>query len=172
MNLRNQNIIRILFIFLFTFVLSSCSKYDDPAISFRSKKARVEGQYHIKNLSTTPDTSKPEYFNELDIEFIKEGGGEMKVTLSDTILKSNFQWEFNDEKTKLRIRRYYMHPDHYQYIDSIYNICFNSYPYSFKNNLWAPWGNMMEINELSNDKMEFDYVNDSLNLQVNIQLSE
>src|SRR6056297_837577 len=146
--------------------LSACSKYEDPAISLRGKNARVDGQYVISEVTLSPDQDVPSYFDQADVVFMEEGGGEMSLTLTDTVINSNFQWEFDDSKEKLRVRRYFLHKDTslFKAVDSIYRFCFNQYPHEqnypalnyFVNSVheeWGPWGGMMEIRELSNDQI-------------------
>ncbi|MFO7790017.1 MAG: hypothetical protein R6V32_05540 [Bacteroidales bacterium] len=181
--LNKPGVIIILSTLFIGLLLPSCSQYDDPAMSLRSKTARVDGQYVLTDIETDPNQHVPDYLFSADITFMQEGGGEMMIPLQDTVLQSNFQWEFNDEKSKLRIRRYHMHNDttYFKYVDSIYDLCFCQYQEQYASFLhfvggnydkWSVWGGMMEIIELSNDQMRFEYTNDSTDVSANITLKE
>ncbi|MGM0626279.1 MAG: hypothetical protein ACQES0_10385 [Bacteroidota bacterium] len=183
--LNKPGVIIILSTLFIGLLLSACSKYDDPAISLRSKNARVDGQYVINELVLNPTQDVPSYFDQTDVVFMEEGGGEMSITLEDTVINSNFQWEFDDSKEKLRVRRYFLHKDTslFKAVDSIYRFCFNQYSHEhnypalnyYVNSVhekWGRWGGMMEIIELSNNQMRFEFVNDSTNLTSEITLTE
>jgi hypothetical protein len=173
-----------LFCFLLIgFMLPSCSQYDDPAMSLRSKTARVDGQYVLTSIEAEPSVNVPEYLYSTDFVFMQEGGGEMMIPLQDTVLQSNFQWEFNDDKSKLRIRRFHMTRDttYFKFVDSVYDFCFCQYQEDYTSFLhfvngnyekWGYWGGMMDIQELSNDQMRFEFVNDSTGRKTKLTLKE
>jgi len=159
-------------------ILPSCSQYDDPAMSLRTKTARVDGQYVLTEIETEPSVNIPDYLYSTDFVFMEEGGGEMMIPLQDTVLQSNFQWEFNDDKSKMRIRRFYMIEDQtlVKYVDSLYDLCFYEYqdidfPTGNLEN-WGYWGGMMDIIELSNQQMRVEFVNDTTGLKTKITLKE
>jgi hypothetical protein len=134
----NINTFLILFLGLFlTFPFQSCKKgEDDPFISFRSRKARVEGEWTIKELILN-GTNEP-----LDgvtkLEFKKDGTG--KITNIDNSGSNTYatRWDFlggnGDYKKKERL-----------------------FMYDEK----SPDGQVYEIVELRNKKMTWRLVDES-----------
>lgn len=180
-----RQISTILFVVIvFVGGLSSCSKYEDgPSLSLRSKYARMEGVYQLSSVEALPDSLVPSFIHDVQFTIESGGGGDVLFALPDTTVNSNFQWEFNDEMTQFRVRRYYMHKDTVMYssLDSLYQMCFYNIQPEYSNfqqamygnyNTWGEWGEFMTISELSNDALSFDFKNDTLSLDVSVQLSE
>lgn len=79
-------------------ILSSCGKYDEgPAISLRSKKARLENTWNpVKVLINGTDQTEPNTTN-YQLQFDKEGGFNF---ITQTITYDG-SWAFNDTKEQL-----------------------------------------------------------------------
>ena len=85
----------------FLFGTQSCNKYEEgPAISLRTKKARVVNEWTLKEYYE--NGKKQDIDDPLDLIFEKDqtgyfvsydDGGDQDVT--------NFNWEFNSDKTKI-----------------------------------------------------------------------
>jgi len=171
-------------LFSLALFLPSCAKYDDgPLLSFRLKTARMEGLYRIHQIENNTIQNIPNFIQEAEIEIQKTGGGTLSFIVEDTIVNSNFQWEFNDEMTDFRIRRYYMHRDTVMYLslDTLYHACFNmelpvydNFQQAMYTNTgkWGAWGQFMEIQELANDQLKYTFVNDSVPMTGEIILKE
>ncbi len=165
-------------------LLPSCAKYDDgPLLSLRSKNARMEGLYRIDQIQNDTIQNMPDFIQDAEIEIQKAGGGTLNFVVEDTIVNSNFQWEFNDEMTDFRIRRYYLHRDTVMYLslDTLYHACFNmelpvydNFQQAMYTNFgkWGVWGQFMEINELSDDQLKYTIANDSVPMTGEIILKE
>jgi hypothetical protein len=165
-------------------LMPSCAKYDDgPLLSLRSKNARMEGLYRIDHIENDTIQNTPNFILNAEIEIQKTGGGTLSFVLKDTIVNSNFQWEFNDKMTDFRIRRYYLHRDTVMYLslDTLYYACFNMELPVYDNfqqamytntDKWGEWGQFMEIQELSDDQLKYTFVNDSVPMTGEIILKE
>lgn len=81
---------------------TSCKYEEGPALSLRTKKARIAGEWNIEkyvdaNGNETPETDSPV------ITFEKDGKGEVSYTFLGTTTTIPFEWEFTDSKKKLKI---------------------------------------------------------------------
>jgi len=91
----------------FMFVGTGCKKYEEgPTISFRSKKARVVNDWHVKK---EYKNGKDVTDDNLDLYYLFEDDNTGKIThiihsgLGDITSNNNFKWDFNSDKTKLII---------------------------------------------------------------------
>lgn len=115
----------------------SCKKgEDDPFISFRSRKARVVGEWTVKEIL---DNGKPSPLDgEIKIEFKKDGTGKITNTENNITTSSSMRWDFlggnGDFKKKERL-----------------------FIYDEK----SPDGEVYEIVELRNKKMVWRLVDES-----------
>lgn len=113
--------------FAIALAFTSCGKYEEgPAFSLRSKKARVAGDWKIKeyvvNGTTTP---ADEDDANTTITFEKDGKGEYswpaysytenyggyEFTIDIPAGSSTFEWEFGDKKESLKITSTETHVD-------------------------------------------------------------
>lgn len=78
-----------------TFVLGSCSKYEEgPALSLRTKKARVANTWKTDKY-VTADGTEVAANDESTSEYTKDGN----VTITTGSVSFTGTWEFNDDKT-------------------------------------------------------------------------
>ena len=89
---------------------SSSWKYEDgPALSLRTKKARVAGEWEIDKIINADGTEESTSTSgvESTYTFEKDGTGTSTITgsfLGQTVSeKSTFKWEFTDSKKKIKI---------------------------------------------------------------------
>ena len=98
---------------VFAMVFSSCSKYEEgPALSLKTKDARVEGDYTVDKVlkNGKEDETLTEEQEGNEYEFTKDGKGTFSasyviqgITIS---MDGDLEWKFNDDKTKMSIRIY------------------------------------------------------------------
>ena len=87
------------------FANTGCKKYEEgPVISFRSKKARVVNDWKVDEIyknGTKQDLDNTTY----EITFNDDNTGEEEITyqtaLGNITSKYKFNWEFNEDKTKI-----------------------------------------------------------------------
>lgn len=94
-----KRIISILFVVAIfaTVALEGCKKYPEgPAISLRTKTARVAGKWAIEKVIVN-GTDSPYDYSDISIEFTKDG----KTTYTWGSLSYSGEWKFNDDKTKI-----------------------------------------------------------------------
>lgn len=78
-----------------TFVLGSCSKYEEgPALSLRTKKARVANTWQADKY-VSEDGTETEANDESTIEYEKDG----TFTVKSGAFSFEGTWEFNSDKT-------------------------------------------------------------------------
>lgn len=83
-----------------TVSLEGCKKYPEgPAISLRTKTARVAGTWAIDQVLYNGTASTLDY-SDMSMEFTKDG----KTTTTWGSLSWAGDWKFNDDKTKLLIK--------------------------------------------------------------------
>ena len=81
---------------------SSCSKYEEgPAISFRTKAARVANEWVVDKAYDNGVEVNVSLYNGYILKLEKDGSGTITYPLIGT---SDIQWEFNDSKEKIRTR--------------------------------------------------------------------
>lgn len=120
--------------------VSSCKKgKDDPFLSLRSRKARVEGEWKLVS-QTTNDKNSLNTMSSTVLKFDKDGTGENTSTFAGNTNINKFNWSFAsksaDYKNKERI--VIIDPD-------------------------GGYGEIFELQELSNEKMVwyYEYTNSS-----------
>jgi len=94
----------ILILFVILIIASSCQKYDDgPAISFRSKKARVAGKWNTDKwminkiyLSTDQDTDRRAEFTVDGIYYYHE-----RNPITHEVIDLKGTWDFQHNKEQL-----------------------------------------------------------------------
>ena len=80
-----------------TFVLGSCSKYEEgPALSLRTKKARVANTWET-DYYVSEDGTQTQDQGDGTIEYTKDG----KVSYNYGSISVSGTWEFNDDKTEI-----------------------------------------------------------------------
>lgn len=79
------------------FVLGSCSKYEEgPALSLRTKKARVAGTWSVEKFVSDDGTETSSNDNST-IEYTKDG----TYRISSGSASFSGTWEFNSDKTEI-----------------------------------------------------------------------
>ena len=83
-------------------MFSSCSKYEEgPAISLRTKKARVANTWQLeKTIYADGSSESPSDGNQTTFEFTKEGAA---VYDANGGLSFTGEWEFTHDKENLRV---------------------------------------------------------------------
>ena len=97
LNLAKMKNLRILSLAVLavTFVLGSCSKYEEgPALSLRTKKARVANTWKADKY-VSQDGTETQANDESTSEYTKDGN----VTITSGSFSFNGTWEFNSDKT-------------------------------------------------------------------------
>lgn len=80
-----------------TFVLGSCSKYEEgPALSLRTKKARVAGTWNAEKF-VSDDGTETSNNDDSTIEYTKDG----TYIVSSGSVSFSGTWEFNSDKTEI-----------------------------------------------------------------------
>lgn len=92
------------FLFLFSFILVSCGKYEDgPNISLLTKKARLTGEWEVKEI----DKTKLDSDVRMILEFEKNGDFEITLSFYDGTNwqseKEKGEWKWEDGKEKIRV---------------------------------------------------------------------
>jgi len=89
----------------FVFVLGSCNKYEEgPALSLRTKKARLAGVWKIeKFVDSDGTTSYPEGDDNGTIEYTKDNEVKAAFTLFGVQAVISGEWEFINDKEWLRV---------------------------------------------------------------------
>jgi hypothetical protein len=104
--LKFKTFVIMAFCAIFTLPFQSCKKgADDPALSMRSRKARVVGEWTLKEVV---DNGKPVTLNgTTTYEFKKDGTGSTSFKFNSISSTSNFRWDFlggnGDYKKKERL---------------------------------------------------------------------
>lgn len=81
-----------------TFVLGSCSKYEEgPALSLRTKKARVANTWKAEKY-VSEDGTETQANDESTTEYTKDGN----VTVTSGSFSFSGTWEFNSDKTGIK----------------------------------------------------------------------
>lgn len=82
------------------FVMGSCSKYEEgPALSLRTKKARITGEWEVeKYVSSDGTESEPSENDDATVELEKDGT--YKVNSSFGTVEGT--WEFSDDKESIK----------------------------------------------------------------------
>ncbi|MGM0626280.1 MAG: hypothetical protein ACQES0_10390 [Bacteroidota bacterium] len=91
----------------FVFVFSACSKYEEgPAISLKSKEARMAGTYTIDKVlkNGEEDSNTMDLLSGIEFTFEKDGTGEMRYNMGSVSYNTDLEWQFNDDKTELQVR--------------------------------------------------------------------
>ncbi|MFO7790016.1 MAG: hypothetical protein R6V32_05535 [Bacteroidales bacterium] len=91
----------------FILVFSSCSKYEEgPAISLKSKEARMAGTYTVDKVlkNGEEDSNTMDLLSGVEFTFEKDGAGEMRYTMGSVSYNTDLEWQFNDDKTELQVR--------------------------------------------------------------------
>jgi len=79
--------------------LQACSKYDDgPALSLRTKKARLVGDWEVKQIGTQ---SFPQGGYSLEMEFQKDGDFRFTYSYGSYSYSYAGDWEFSSDKEEL-----------------------------------------------------------------------
>jgi hypothetical protein len=85
---------------------SSCKKYEEgPALSLRTKKARLAGNWEISEIKINNQTSATEGIT-FKFNFKKDGSGSIGLKmplLGDSEISLGFDWEFVNSKENLKI---------------------------------------------------------------------
>lgn len=90
-------------------LFSSCGKYEEgPAFSLATKKARLTGDWTLKETSYNGVVVENlSNFGEITtITYKKDGTGSNSYTWGGFTVSSKLEWEFSDDKSKLRTRDY------------------------------------------------------------------
>lgn len=87
------------------FVLGSCSKYEEgPALSLRTKKARLAGVWKVeKYVQGNGTTSYPDSDDDGTIEFTKDNVARLTFSFFGTPTTVTGDWEFIKDKEGLRV---------------------------------------------------------------------
>ncbi len=89
-------------IFLLAATIAGCSKYEEgPAISLRSKKARVANNWKIDEQTQNGQKEDPSNYEGIEIELTKDGDATWSFSSQGISGSFSGTWEFNDDKTKL-----------------------------------------------------------------------
>lgn len=92
---------------LFVITLPSCKKYEEgPAFSFKSPENRIIGKYslekyYINGVELNLIENNIEFY---EIEYMKNGKGLKNIKTYGDIQSTEFEWEFDKKKTKIRER--------------------------------------------------------------------
>ncbi len=92
---------------LLIIVFPSCNKYEEgPAFSFKSPENRIEGKYslekyYINGVELNLIENNIEFY---EIEYMKNGKGLKNIKTYGDIQSTEFEWEFDKKKTKIRER--------------------------------------------------------------------
>jgi hypothetical protein len=82
------------------FSFAGCKKYDDgPALSLMSKKARLDGNWTV-SIVLNNDVDATEYYPE-DYGYVFDKNGTVKKKYNQVDILG--VWEFNEEKSEIRI---------------------------------------------------------------------
>ena len=85
---------------------TSCKYEEGPALSLRSKKARVAGEWVIEKTIDSDGTVDSDW-DGFEITFDKDGTGKQSYTYdiggTSTTQTIDFKWEFTDSKKKIKI---------------------------------------------------------------------
>lgn len=87
------------------FVLGSCSKYEEgPALSLRTKKARLAGVWKVeKYVLEDGSSSSPDSDDDGTVEFTKDGEAKATFSFFGTPTTITGEWEFIKDKEWLRV---------------------------------------------------------------------
>ena len=88
------------------FVFNSCGKYEEgPGFSVLTKTMRITGVWKFdKMLSNGVEIELDEYMSSSSYEMLSDGTGKISFEFGGTIISSDLEWEFNSDKTHLRVR--------------------------------------------------------------------
>jgi hypothetical protein len=101
-----KHILTLSFAMAALFIISSCGKYEEgPGVSLLSKKARITGVWKLdKMIVNGVEQTIEEEMKNATTELMKDGTGKITVTFMGMTLNFDMEWEFNDDKTKLKTR--------------------------------------------------------------------
>lgn len=105
----------IMVIFAVAITFTSCKKYEEgPALSFRSKKARVVNEWKIEYAFETSSgaTTTQDYFNET-WEFTKDGDF---FERDQGVIDKSGTWEFISDKESIQVNLISNNPRYYTII--------------------------------------------------------
>ncbi len=98
MNIKNRKFFIVVVAVILLFNFSSCSKYEDgPAMSLKTKKARLTGEWELQEIDGDNVSGEEiwEFSSDGDFEVTYEDGGD-KTT-------NKGEWTWEDEKEKIEI---------------------------------------------------------------------
>ena len=101
-----RNIFALTIVMAAMFVLNSCGKYEEgPGFSLLSKKARITGVWSFDKMFVDgTEVEIDEIMQSFKIDIMKDGTGKTSVTFMGMTINQDFEWEFNADKTHLRMR--------------------------------------------------------------------
>jgi hypothetical protein len=101
-----RNIFALTIVMAALFVFNSCGKYEEgPGVSLLSKKARITGVWSFDKMFVDgTEVVLDEMMKAAKVELIKDGTGKMSMSFMGFTFNSDLEWEFNDEKTHLKMR--------------------------------------------------------------------
>ncbi len=90
-------------LFISGLAFTSCKKYEEgPAISLRTKTARLTGTWEVEKTIVNGEESTDDMNTEITIE--KDGTGEVSMEYDGQTMTTDIEWEFGDKKESLKVR--------------------------------------------------------------------
>lgn len=121
----------IFLLFIFVISLVSCNKYEDgPVLSLKSPEKRIAGDYIVEQYLINGEVISlaDQGITSYRVVYNSDGTGKSYITVNSSVQETEFQWELDQDKEKIRER---------------------SLGY---NNEWSTWSNYKQILRLTSDE--------------------
>lgn len=146
--MKSKLLIQVFVLSLLIAVSPSCKKYENgPALSFKSAEKRLVGKYKLETYKINEIEIKLSEmgFDNFEKEYFEDGTGKSYMSQFNYLIETEFEWEFNKNKTQIREREKGLNGEWGQW-NSFYTITKLT-----KTEFWT-------LNENSAEQHEFHYV--------------
>lgn len=87
-----------------TVLFAGCKKYEEgPAVSLRSKKARMENTWEIDRAYNRDGEDITDEYDEYELRMTKDGDAELRAEYFGVSVDTEGTWEFEDNKEEVRL---------------------------------------------------------------------